>query len=93
MEERYPTQQKIWTCPKCESTEYSEDTVTMTGKTWSRFMNIQKKRFKPESNLQDYHQQKNLIQALHLDLWRIDQNQKHLLLQEHLDLKRNYQYK
>ena len=39
MEERYPTQQKIWTCPKCESTEYSEDTVTMTGKTWSRFMN------------------------------------------------------
>jgi len=33
MEERYPTQQKIWTCPKCESTEYYEDTVTMTGKT------------------------------------------------------------
>ena len=32
MEERYQTQQKIWTCPKCESTEYSEDTVTMTGK-------------------------------------------------------------
>ena len=32
MEERYPTQQKIWTCPKCESTEYSEDTVTMTDK-------------------------------------------------------------
>ena len=29
MEERYPTQKKIWTCPKCESTEYSEDTVTM----------------------------------------------------------------
>ena len=32
MEERYPTK-KIWTCPKCESTEYSEDTVTITGKT------------------------------------------------------------
>ena len=36
---------KIWTCPKCESTEYSEDTVTMTGKTWSRFMNIQNRKF------------------------------------------------
>ena len=45
MEERYPTQKKIWTCPKCESTEYSEDTVTMTGKTWSRFMNIQNRKF------------------------------------------------
>ena len=45
MEERYPAQQKIWTCPKCESTEYSEDTVTMTGKTWSRFMNIQNRKF------------------------------------------------
>ena len=45
MEERYPTQQKIWTCPKCESTEYFEDTVTMTGKTWSRFMNIQNRKF------------------------------------------------
>ena len=45
MEERYPTQQKIWTCPKYESTEYSEDTVTMTGKTWSRFMNIQNRKF------------------------------------------------
>ena len=45
MEERYPTQQKIWTCPKCESTEYYEDTVTMTGKTWSRFMNIQNRKF------------------------------------------------
>ena len=45
MEERYPTQQKIWTCLKCESTEYSEDTVTMTGKTWSRFMNIQNRKF------------------------------------------------
>ena len=45
MEERYPTQQKIWTCPKCESTEYSEDTVTMTGKSWSRFMNIQNRKF------------------------------------------------
>ena len=44
MEERYPTQQKIWTCPKCESTEYYEDTVTMTGKTWSRFMNIQNRK-------------------------------------------------
>ena len=45
MEERYPTQQKIWTCHKCESTEYYEDTVTMTGKTWSRFMNIQNRKF------------------------------------------------
>ena len=45
MEERYPTPQKIWTCPKCESTEYSKDTVTMTGKTWSRFMNIQNRKF------------------------------------------------
>ena len=45
MDERYPTQQKIWTCPKRESTEYSEDTVTMTGKTWSRFMNIQNRKF------------------------------------------------
>ena len=45
MEERYPTQQKIWTCPKCESTEYFEDTVAMTGKTWSRFMNIQNRKF------------------------------------------------
>tara|TARA_Y100001935_G_scaffold238998_1_gene226106 strand:+ start:126 stop:353 length:228 start_codon:yes stop_codon:yes gene_type:complete len=45
MEERYSTQKKIWTCPKCESTEYSEDTVTMTGKTWSRFMNIQNRKF------------------------------------------------
>ena len=45
MEERYPTQQEIWTCPKCESTEYYEDTVTMTGKTWSRFMNIQNRKF------------------------------------------------
>ena len=45
MEERYPTQQKIWTCPKCESTEYFEDTVTMTGKTWSRFMYIQNRKF------------------------------------------------
>ena len=45
MEERYPVQQKIWTCPKCESTEDSEDTVTMTGKTWSRFMNIQNRKF------------------------------------------------
>ncbi len=42
MEERYPTQKKIWTCPKCESTEYSEDTVTMTGKTWSRFYEYSK---------------------------------------------------
>ena len=45
MEERYPTQQKIWTWPKCESTEYSEYTLTMTGKTWSRFMNIQNRKF------------------------------------------------
>ena len=45
MEERYPTQQKIWTCLKCDSTESSEDTVTMTGKTWSRFMNIQNRKF------------------------------------------------
>ena len=45
MEERYPTQLKIWTCPKCESTEYFEDTVTMTGKTWSRFMNVQNRKF------------------------------------------------
>ena len=45
MEERYSTQQKIWTCLKCESTEYSEDTVTMTGKTWSWFMNIQNRKF------------------------------------------------
>jgi len=43
--ERYPTQQKIWTCPKCESTEYSEDTVTMTGMGWSRFMNFQNRKF------------------------------------------------
>ena len=40
-QERYPAQKKVWTCPKCESTSFSEDTVTMTGKTWSRFMNIQ----------------------------------------------------
>ena len=45
MEERYSTQKKIWVCPKCESTEYSEDTVTMTGKSWSRFMNIQNRKF------------------------------------------------
>ena len=45
MDKRYPTHQKIWKCPKCESTEYSEDTVTMTGKTWSRFMNIQNRKF------------------------------------------------
>ena len=39
-QERYPAQTKAWTCPKCESTSFTEDTVTMTGKTWSRFMNI-----------------------------------------------------
>ena len=45
MEERYPKQKKTEGGAKCESTEYSEDTVTMTGKTWSRFMNIQNRKF------------------------------------------------
>ena len=44
-QERYPAQKKVWTCPKCESTSFTEDTVTMTGKTWSRFMNIQNRKF------------------------------------------------
>ena len=43
--ERYPAQKKVWICPKCESTSFTEDTVTVTGKTWSRFMNIQNRKF------------------------------------------------
>jgi len=42
---RYPLDKKIWQCPKCNCTEYTEDTVTMTGKSWSRFMNIQNRKF------------------------------------------------
>ncbi len=44
-QKRYPAHKKVWTCPKCESTRFTEDTVTMTGKTWSRFMNIQNRKF------------------------------------------------
>ena len=39
-QERYPAQKKVWMCPKCESTSFTEDTVTMTGKTWSSFMTV-----------------------------------------------------
>ena len=44
-QERYPAQKNVWTYPKCASTRFTEDTVTMTGKTWSRFMNIQNRKF------------------------------------------------
>ena len=30
---------------KCDVSNFSEDTVTMTGKSWSRFMNIQNRKF------------------------------------------------
>lgn len=43
--ERYPTQKKQWVCPKCESSAFTEDIVTMTGKSFSRFMNIQNRKF------------------------------------------------
>ncbi len=36
---------KTWYCTKCENMQYEEDTVTMTGKSWSRFMNIQNRKF------------------------------------------------
>jgi len=43
--ERYPTQKKQWVCPKCDSSTFTEDVVTMTGKSFSRFMNIQNRKF------------------------------------------------
>ena len=30
---------------KCDISNFSEDVVTMTGKSWSRFMNIQNRKF------------------------------------------------
>jgi hypothetical protein len=38
-------EKKTWYCPKCENMTNEEDTVTMTGRTWSRFMNIQNRKF------------------------------------------------
>ncbi len=38
-------EKKTWYCPKCQNMTYEEDTVTMTGHTWSRFMNIQNRKF------------------------------------------------
>ena len=55
-QERYPAQKKVWTCPKCESTSFTEDTVTMTGKTWSRFMNIQNRKFLAQVKSQHLYQ-------------------------------------
>ncbi|MFL2647414.1 MAG: GTP-binding protein [Candidatus Actinomarinales bacterium] len=36
---------KTWHCPKCQTMKFEEDVVTMTGKSWSRFMNIQNRKF------------------------------------------------
>lgn len=36
---------KTWHCTKCQNMQYEEDTVTVTGKSWSRFMNIQNRKF------------------------------------------------
>lgn len=43
--EQYPVNRTIWNCIKCNSSEFTEDIVTMTGKSWSRFMNIQNRKF------------------------------------------------
>ena len=36
---------KTWHCPKDQTMKFEEDVVTMTGKSWSRFMNIQNRKF------------------------------------------------
>ena len=36
---------KTWHCSKCQNMKFEEDVVTMTGKSWSRFMNIQNRKF------------------------------------------------
>ena len=36
---------QTWKCAKCNGIEYSEDTVAMTGSSWSKFMNIQNRKF------------------------------------------------
>ncbi len=38
-------EKKTWYCTKCENMQYEEDTVTMTGKSWSRFLNVQNRKF------------------------------------------------
>ena len=38
-------EKKTWHCTKCKNMQYEEDIVTMTGKSWSRFMNIQNRKF------------------------------------------------
>ena len=37
--------QKSWYCPKCQNLTYVEDTITTTGGNFSRFLNVQNKRF------------------------------------------------
>ena len=34
-----------WSCPKCNSLEHQEDTVTMTGSGFSKFLNVQNRKF------------------------------------------------
>ncbi len=34
-----------WRCPKCGSRDYTDDPVSMTGGGFSRFFNVQTKRF------------------------------------------------
>ena len=36
---------QTWKCSKCNSLDYSEDTVGMTGTSWSKFLNIQNRKF------------------------------------------------
>lgn len=34
-----------WTCSKCNGTNHEEDTVTMTGSGFSKFLNVQNRKF------------------------------------------------
>ncbi len=36
---------QTWSCPKCNSLEHEEDTVTMTGSGFSKFLNVQNRKF------------------------------------------------
>lgn len=38
-------EKKTWYCPKCNSMKYEEDRVTMTGTGFSRFLNVQNRKF------------------------------------------------
>ena len=36
---------KRWECPKCANTSYETDEIITTGSTWSKFFNVQNRKY------------------------------------------------